>query len=491
MYNGGLAELDFGGGLNMDEFRSAYEAHQELLKATTALVSGAYVSDPASLIGGAALRMQSIEPALQVTIPKEDDFVLFRQLAMTDALASIDEYTIYDDVGAFLGSGFLAELDDIEEAQGNYQRVVAKVKLQATMRQVSVFKESEKSFVDVLATEAQGAITELKSSAEWCLFFGDETVIPEEPNGLLAQILTTNETDMIVDAAGAGLDAGGSEVLTIAQNARQLGRLGKITDLYCSPNVQSAEFDFKLQPGVRVNLDAGRGAYDLGTPVQGVKSSFGRVANNPDIFIQEGQPPWEGRTGKYPGFVTAKNIGAPVIASAVAATGTAANKFLTAHAGNYYWGVESESRRGRSVTVVSAQVAVAAGQKVTVTITNPADALVKGFVISRSRKNGTNAKSDLREMIRIPRQGGASTVFVDENLRIPGTSPVILLSRGSDTGVGIRRMGALRRFPLFPTTKLVRPWAHFWFWYLRNTKPRQQGVILNVTPGNAAWKPFN
>jgi hypothetical protein len=67
--------------------------------------------------------------------------------------------------------------------------------------------------------------------------------------------------------------------------------------------------------------------------------------------------------------------------------------------------------KGQSTGLLSAQVAVVAGNKVTLTIAASGGGTETGYVIYRSRKNGTSTVGDLREMDRI-QNAGASTVYV-------------------------------------------------------------------------------
>ena len=141
----------------------------------------------------------------------------------------------------------------------------------------------------------------------------------------------------------------------------------------------------------------------------------------------------------------------------------------------------------------SSQQAIVAGDEVTVTITHPSDADVTGFMLHRSRKNGTNATGDFREMVRVARRAGQSTtLYVDDNQNIPGTSPVFLLNQTPGANaVTLRRLLPLTMFPLYATDTAARLWAQLFFCYLRVAKPQQLAMIRNVTPQYAAWKAFN
>ena len=463
-----------------------YTNATEFRKAVTA----GYGTDVAALVGGGALRLQSLEQTLLRSIQTDLDFKLFNKLAQSSATATVDEFTVKESIGGFFGSGFNDELGVIAETQGTYERRVGLVRFLMTRRQVSVVQESQKTLVDTIAEEKVDATVELKTTIEWASFYGDSTVMPLEFDGLIKQIGDAGDSELILDAAGGGLGTYGEEIINLAEIVASHGRRGKVTDFFCSPAVQSSELDQKLDPAFRV-ASTQEGATKIGTPVTAIRTSFGDINSIYDTFIQEGQAPWEGRGGNFPALVTAAGLTAPVIASAVAAP-NAASKFTAAHAGDYYWGAESVGKAGRSALALSAQTTVAAGDGVTVTITNPADALVTGFVVHRSRKDGTNAAADLRDMTRIARAGGASTVFVDVNEWIPGTSVGFALSMTpGDNAINLRRLLPMTMFPLYPTNTATRPWAQLFFCYLRLGKRRRHGFIKNILPKRAQWRPFN
>lgn len=460
-----------------------------------AVTAGAQVS-PQGLTGGGALRLQSIEGTLLRTVQEQKHFVLFNRLEATNATATVDEFSIKTRIGGYPGSGFNTETGDIADTQGEYERRIGIVKFLMTKREVSVVQESQKTLVDTIADQKVDATVELKTTIEWGLIYGDSAVNPEEFDGFLKQVTASGASDLIKDARGQGLSMVAQEVIDLAAAVAGYGKFGQITDAYCSLQVGAQEFDQKLDPALRVALP-GRGSetLKLGTPVSGINTSHGVIGLHRDIFIQESEAPWEARSDMT-ALITASGLGAvtPVVASAVAAS-SATSQFLTAHAGTYYYGVEAINRKGRSNTGVSGAVVVLAGDKVTVTITNP-NAGETGFVMHRSRRNGLNpntaqGKADLRQMVRIAKTAGVSTVFVDENADIPGTSPVLLMNlQPGDKAITMRRLLPMTMFPLYPTAKAVRPWAQLIFLYLRIAKPKQHAIIKNVLPTRPAWNPF-
>ncbi len=168
----------------------------------------------------------------------------------------------------------------------------------------------------------------------------------------------------------------------------------------------------------------------------------------------------------------------------------AGSRFEAAHAGNYFYGVAGVSARGESALRVSAQIAVAAGQEVVLTVTG-AGGSETGYAIYRSRRNGTSNPADMRLLRRVPRVVGMATEFRDRNLDIPGTTSAYMLNMTKgDTAITWRQLLPMFRFELFPTNAAVKPWAQLLFGYLRMTKRRHHVVFRNILPVSALWRPF-
>jgi hypothetical protein len=251
--------------------------------------------------------------------------------------------------------------------------------------------------------------------------------------------------------------------------------------------VQS-DFNTKLDPAFRVALTDNPSGLSLGAPVVGIRTSWGDIKNMPDVFIRDErqQTPFELR---YPAVAIA-NLYKPATAAPVAAAGPSDTKWKTAHAGNYYYAVAGVTASGESQSLVSAQVAVAAGNKVTLTIGKSVVGTETGYAIYRGRKDGTNALSDLRFVTRIP-CAGASTVWVDLNRKIPGTTKAFILNMSPGAmAINWRQFLPMTKFALYPTNSPVVPWAQMLFGYLRLGKRRHHTVIENIVATGQLWKPF-
>lgn len=462
-------------------------AQSELDVLRKALEAG-YGTDVASLTGGGALRVQSLDATLQAILAEQAHFKLFNALQKADAGATVDEWTEATDQGGFPGGTTNTETGDIGVGTGTYARRTGLVKYLMTQCQVSFVTTLQNAIVEAEATENQMGTLRLLRDVEHLLFEGDSTVVPTEFDGIGTQIVGLGSADHVIDVGGAALNS----IDKISQGAATIagpGNWGMPTHLYMSQLVQS-DMDIGLDPAFRVPLnDVPGGGISLGAPVRGFRTSWGDIAAVADVFVRDEaqKKPFE---LLYPAVATAN---AGMVCAAVptgVAASDASSAFGASHAGNYYYAVAGVSKAGQSAVSKSAAITVAAGDKVTLTITDSAGATETGYVIYRSRKNGTNATSDFRECARVA-YGGATTTWVDYNRDIPGTSKAYLLNQSpAHHAITWRKLLPLTRFALYPTTAAVVPWALLLFGYLRISKRQQHIVFKNIVPSGASWKPF-
>ncbi|HET7674203.1 MAG TPA: hypothetical protein VFL54_01640, partial [Gammaproteobacteria bacterium] len=356
-----------------------------------------YGSDVSQLTGGAALRVQSLERAMLSTIQENEHFKLFNALAKSDATATVDEWTEQDGVGGHLGGSTNTETGSINPATGSYNRRVGLVKYLMTLRQVSFVQSLQSAIAESEAVEAQNGALQLLTDAEFLCFEGDSAVVPTEFDGIGAQIASLNSADHLLDAEGQSLNSI-NLLADAAATIASYGNFGKPTDIFWSQKVQ-ADMDIGLDPAFRVPLtDVPGGGVNLGSPVIGLRTSQGNIKTQADVFVRDEaqQTPFEvAENGRFAGIAAANNF-KPAAVAPVAAAGGADSKWGAAHAGNYYYAVAGINAKGQSNALISAQVAVAAGEAVTLTISPSASGEETGYVIYRGRKNGTNALSDLR-----------------------------------------------------------------------------------------------
>ena len=452
-------------------------------------LSAGYGTDVSGLQGGGALRIQSLDKTLKSVVQDNKHFVLFNKLPKPKATATVDEWTEETGVGGFLGGSTNSELGIIQDATGEYARRVGFVKYLMTKRSVSLVQSVQGNIIAAEAAEQRNGAKQILTDAEFLSFEGDSDVVPTEFDGIYKQILSLGSADHVIDAEGKSISSIGA-VTDAAATIGGYGAFGTPTDLFVSPMV-GADLDKNLDPAYRVPLESGQEA-KIGTPVRGIVTAQGNVALNRDVFIREGNMlvPFELRGGNH-AAIAAKNTFAPTSVTCSATDDATDSKFASEHAGNYYYAVAGINKDGQSVVVKSAQVAVAAGKKVVITIAPSTAGTETGYVIYRSRKGGTNETADFREMIRIPKAASGNTTYTDLNREIPGTAKAYLLNMlAADDAIAWRQLMPMIRFPLATINQATINWAQIMFGFLRITKRQQHVVIKNILPAKATWKPF-
>lgn len=452
-----------------------------------------YGTDVAQLTGGGAFRMQSLDATMKSTIQDNQHFTLFNRLQKTNATATVDEWTEQSSVGGFRGGSTNTETGIINKAQGDYARRVGMVKYLMTRREVSFVATLGKNIADAEAVEQSNGALQLLTDAEHLCFLGDELVVPTEFSGVAAQLAQgvaegKISPDHVFDAEAKPLD----NIRPINHASALIagaGNFGTPTDLFLSFLAQS-DLDSSLDPAFRVSLDNSPNSIMLGTPVRGIRTSFGDIATRPDVFIpDEGQQmPFE---VLYPAVAADNIMMKPQAVDVDASASAADSQFSSGRDGMYYYYVCGVSAKGESLGLVSSQVAIGAGKKAVLTITASAAGGETGYAIYRSRLNGTNRADDVRLMCRIPRTGN-STTYVDVNRDIPGTSKAFILNmKPGQEAITWRQFLPMSKFQLYPTNAAVLPWAQMLFGYLRLAKLRQHVMIKNILPNGAEWRPFN
>lgn len=464
-------------------------ASAELAELQKSLTAG-YGSDMSSLTGGSAFRIQSLDTTLKAVVQDNKHFALFNALPKPRATAVLDEWTEQTSVGGFLGGTFNDQDGDAMEANGDYTRRTGQVKYMMTYRKVPIVLQSQNNMADVVATETVNGAKQLLTDIEFSLFEGNSAVVPKSFDGLDVQIASYNSGANAIDMAGAALNS----IDPIARAAEQVfgyGSFGQLTHLYLPPAVQT-DLNISLDPAFRVALDNSPNSIALGTNVRAIQTTYGAIQTVNDIFIRDEKmkKPFEIRSATHAAIAVA-NVGfKPASYTAVAGT-QSGSAFASAHAGNYYYAITGINQNGETAATVSAVVAVTAGQGVTLTITPSAGGTETGYVIYRSRKNGTNALSDLREMVKIPKAASGNTTYIDLNTEIPGSTRAYALNLNpSDQALDWKQFLPMMKIPMAAVKSPVIPWLQMICGYMRVTKRMQHVVFRGIVPSGAAWKPF-
>lgn len=468
-------------------------SNADLLKA---LEASNYQTDVSQLTGGGALGVQSLDTAMKTTIQENEHFTLFNRLQSTSATNIVDEYVRQSGVGGFLGGSTNSQMGVVRAAQGEYSREVGMVKFLMTLRQVGHVLNIGKNIVEAIAVEERNGALQLLTDANYLLYHGNADASPTQFDGIFNIIEKEiadgkMPDDNVVDLDGKKLDS--IEALSkINVAVSRYGSWGRSTDVFL-PNSVQQDLNMGLDPAFRWTPQ-GNNTPQIGAHVEGIRLQNGVLKTNMDTFIHDEENPMV-----YPFEVnfaaqaTANVAFKPASLTGVAASDTS-SKFSATRAGNYYYAVEAIGANGEGMTALtkSAQIAVASGEKVTLTITKSTAGTETGYRIFRSKQNGTNTTADFR-LVKVVKKTGDTTTYVDLNRDIPGTISVPLLNLGSSAdAIGWRQFQSMQKIQLpFGVGGVpVHSFFTFLFGYLRVTKPKHHGFVKNILPANARWRPF-
>lgn len=469
-------------------------ANTELLKA---LEASNYQTDVATLTGGGALGVQSLDTAMKTTIQENEHFTLFNRLQQTSATNIVDEYVRQSNVGGFLGGSTNSQMGMVRSAQGEYSREVGLVKFLMTLRQVGYVLNIGKNIVEATAVEERNGALQLLTDSNYLLYHGNADASPTQFDGIFNQIDKEiadgrMSADNVIDMQGVKLDSI-EAISKINVAVSRYGSWGRSTDIFLPNSVQN-DLNMGLDPAFRWTPQ-GNNTPMVGGHVEGIRLQNGVLKTNMDTFIHDEENPMVYPFEVYNSAIAASNAAInPASVTIVASASDASSQFTSTRAGNYYWAVAAIDKDGKGLSQVvkSTQTAVAAGKKAVLTITQSSAGTESGYAIYRSRQDGTNTTNDLR-LVKIIKKVGATTTFTDLNRDIPGTVSVPLLNLGASAdAIGWRQFQPMTKIPLpFGIGGVpVHSWFQFLFGYLRITKPKHHGYIKNVLPSNAKWRPF-
>lgn len=470
-------------------------AGREVAKALTGTLGAG--SDLANLNGAGALRVENLDPVLMSVTVQKKHFDLFNRLLphKRNTFSMLDQQIIKKGIGGFPGSAISTETaTGRPDRQGDYERLLTELGVFVDYRAVGLVtamqglmqQQASKLNTNAVAEENVNAALTILESIEWSLFKGNRSVNGMEINGI-ARKLVAEAGDHVTDLRGASI-TDESQIVNLANRAAMRPHFGHVDLAYCSSQVK-IDLDNSIRSGYRVNLDSGVPNTEIGVPIKAIRYSAvgiaqGNVEVIPHAYVDEQDIPVEALNAEACG----PQAGASTLTSAVAVDGS--SKFLAAHAGAFFYGVEAcQPGQASVLKVLAAAQTVAAGEKVTLTIGQSATGTETYYNVYRGRKAGSNAPNDMRLIGRV-KKAGATTTFVDINDVIPGTSEIYLLtSNPSEGAMDWVQMLPMGQFPLAQTDLTMR-WAVMLLGALRIPYAHKHAMVRNVLPSTALWKPF-
>jgi len=433
--NNGQSQLIGGSSMQeLNQLNKALEAGQITGRETTDL----------STASGAPLKVESLDKTLKHLTFKESDIVLWKNIPKKSAYNTVEEYNQLVDYGQQRG-GFYNEGELPNEEDSTYVRRAQLVKFMGVVKSVT-------HPMTLVNTHVGNAIErEVKNGTMWILrqlnrslYFGDETLVPQEFNGFLAQHQKNSgytdldayfNSEVVIDLRGQALseDAIEDAANGIVQN------FGLGTQLFAPPKVLS-DFVKNFYGNKFINPNTNQtSAGIMGQRVQAFDSQFGRIGLNWDIFFNK-KAPKRSTAGS-----TSPMAPQPVVTGAVTPVGVDASSAWNADdAADYIYAVSAVNRYGESsLTILGGgnPATVVAGGSVDLAFTdgggiNPATA----YQVYRSNKNAaTAAAATFYPVYTVSKQeqvdgydGAAAGTVRDRNRWMPDSDQAILFQMDNE-----------------------------------------------------------
>lgn len=456
----------------------------DLLKA---LQANDGVTDIAALVGGSALQKQSLEGTLASITIREELMRFWKRVPKDKAFSTLEEASILQDVGEEAGA--VGQMENPPQGDAQMKREFIFMKYLRTHARVSDVENIVTKVASAEAVQNQAGILRIIRLVERMSFFGDASQIPQEFSGLKKQI---------VDGGGTQVDLAGADVTAASfrEGARAIAdAFGRANIAFLSNGAQT-RIDSALEaqsaavPGItRINqMDAGKtpgsGEFALGFSVNGVKTSFGFIEFEPDVFLNtesQGVPTPYINGVRVEGATSSLAPNTPTFILTVVAPVVVGSQWTAGQAGSYNYRVTAVNQYGKSAAAVAQAATVAASGAINVTITDTGGVSPSlAYEIYRETAVGS---ASIVFMTRVVRVGGGAT-YQDLNAEKSGTSSIFLLDMNTMGGDALRTMyfkqlAPIHKTPLAKVGPFVQ-WLINLYGALFLYAPQKQVLMKNV-----------
>lgn len=447
-----------------------------------ALSAGSDQNNPGTAAGeGFPLRVESLDQTLFSTTYKATDIKFWKAIFKDPAYNTVEEFNRLEEYGsgdaAFIGEGDLPSEDD-----STYSRQITKVKFMGTTRRVThVMTTIRAAHGDAVARETVNGTLWLLRQLERSLFTGDETMVPIQFDGLEKLLISaygsTRQDDgqlsgyeddvNVIDMRGEPLTE--DHITDLTERLVAEPNFGAPSDLWTTTGV-TKDINKVFNPKGRADTFA-PGGTTAGLVIKTIRTPFGDINLNPDIFIPDSKIAIAAGIGRQAARPGAPTLGAPT--SPVYA-GSNTTFWGATDAGTYYYKVCAGSRYGKSAPTTSAAIAVSSGDQVSIPVTDIGPS-TSYYEVYRSDKNG--AATTCRTIMRVARSAASQTI-VDLNRFLPNTSKAYMLSQSSEV-LKWKQLAPFTKIPLATIDTSVR-WMQVLYGALQVQKPLQCGMFINV-----------
>lgn len=437
-------------------------------------LSAGYGTDSAKYTGGRALIPENLESeVVNIVSELKEDCKVMNAIKKVPVHSTVHEVNLRTSHGDHRHLS-VAEGGSSMDTDQAVERKPFAMKFLQTKRSVTKQMEASETFEGALASEKLSGVETIVKGAEFLCFHGDSEVVPTEFDGFISVIKKANAAERnIIDLKGATIGSYGEKIFDeIAEKVRQNGGF---IDKALFPTVLAKDIKELFADKQRYIMNqplpnlSFKSIPDYGTAVGANIALSGEEAGDDLFYEVKGKVVAEGNP-------TLRPAAPKSVTGAAAGTGSS---FGANDAGDYKYTVHAVNQYGISAgTDIAAPVTVAAGNKVTLTITPGEGVAATGFIICRSKKDGT----EVMEMDKVAKGADATTTYEDTNEELPGTASMLFLPKRRFQSVyTFGQLLPACTFPLAPVATAETPFLVMLYGGLEVRAAKQCGLVTNIS----------
>jgi hypothetical protein len=472
----------------------AMDASQAEELAKTMTVGHAYLGAPGSLVGGAAMQMESIDSVLRSVTYDSSHIKLWSAIPQDRAYSLVEQYVRTNSYGDG-GSPYIPEAGSPSMNDSEYNRHAQKVVFFATRRGVSLpstlvrmnfggdieSKEAEAGtlwMLEKLERELYKGLAEFSNNG---VFDGAASAIAPKLSNLnlagIEQQIRAGQNDYTAQSTAFDGFSGADSVIydragelideTVIEDLANtlIEQFGHPNELHTAPK-QISDLVKQFYPKERVN-QLGMQDARAGYVVRTMATTAGDISLQANVFLK---PKDTARSSNARAGVP----NAPVSATAALAT-DGDSKLKSGETYIYQVTAANEQGEGASFVESTALAVDADAKNIKLTIVQPAGgAAPTHYAVYRTAKSGAGA----RKFVGFVARQGASTVFVDRGHKTEGGATAYMLDLRSEVMVW-RQLAPLMRLNLAQVSMA----KEFILWLagcVICAAPRKLGIIENI-----------
>lgn len=466
----------------------------ELLEIKKAFEANPGITDLKDLQDGSALSRQYIDGIMSGIVATDDDFTFVRELPKTQVDQVIVEYNQMRSHGGadYWRTSHVTQSGDPHFADAFIKRKWDEMSYLAEGFRFNRVIKKVNNIADPEVVQSTAATRRMLVTGSRSIWHGDKATLSVEMNGLITKTEQLG-SEFIIDCRG---QLPTHDMINDAANRIRTRYFGLANRFYMPFGTKSLFDQAELgdKQFLFTNAVADAAGVLASRVVKGARVTAAKnqlIEYIPDMWLDRSNisvPVDLNRaTEEYEEMSVGKNPpGMPTITVDAVAGPVPGSKWETGDAGTVAYRVAAMSGEGSSVASLAVSATIGAGGAATITITHAVSGgPVESFVIMRETKPGNGV---FRFVKRIKKNTGPTTVFVDLNHDLPGTSVGLF---GDFNARGLQNeMSTISLLELMSPLKTIFPegvggYREFagmveWFPVIQNKAPEKFVVFKNL-----------